>query len=90
MILNHFWHNKRISLPFYLLSSLENSLANHTKNSDNPVLHEGIIMLNMEYYKDHGVKPSSVVKSPNFPTNIHVHYVSDMEMDEEESGRGMD
>lgn len=60
MILNHFRHDRRISLPFYLLSSLENSLTNHAKNDDNPILHEGLIMLIMEHNKSHGVKPSPV------------------------------
>lgn len=38
MILSHFRRDSRISLPFYLLSSLEHSLANHVKNNENPIL----------------------------------------------------
>lgn len=81
MILNHFRYNKIISLPFYLLSFLENSLANHTKNSDNLVVHEGLIKLIMEYAKDYGVKPSPTVQSPNSLTNTSIHYVFDRKMD---------
>lgn len=90
MILNHFSHNKRISLPFYLLSSLENNMVNQTKNSDNRILHQGLIMIIMEYAKDHGIKPSRVVKSPNSLTNTNVHYVSDIEMNDKELCRAMD
>lgn len=90
MILNHFRHNKRISLHFYVLSSLEHNLENHTKNSDNPILYQGLIILIMEYAKDHGVKPSPFVITSNYLTKPDVQIMLDMKMEEEGSGMAMD
>lgn len=56
-ILNYFRHGKIISIPFYLASSLENSLEKHLENPNNPVLHEGLIVLIMEYTKSLEIVP---------------------------------
>lgn len=47
-ILNHFRHDKNISFSFYLLSTLGHGLSNHSKSSDKPMLHEGLILLIMK------------------------------------------
>lgn len=51
VLLNHFRHEKRVSLPYYLFRSLSRSLNKHNKNPSNPVLHYGLILLIYEHYK---------------------------------------
>lgn len=52
-ILNHFHHGVKISLPFYLASSLNKSLADHIKKpSSYPLANQGLILLIYEYMKD--------------------------------------
>lgn len=67
-ILNHFRYSKIISIPFYLASSLENTLVKHMENPNNLVLHEGLIVLIMEYAKTLEVMPSLSKKGQH--TNI--------------------
>lgn len=63
VILNPFKHDRKISIPFYLLSSLKHSLEKHAKNVDNPVLHEGLIHLILNYAKAHEVKSSPILNT---------------------------
>lgn len=51
VLLNHFRHKKRISLPYYLFRSLSRSLNKHSKNPSTPVLHCGLIFLIYEHCK---------------------------------------
>lgn len=89
-ILNHFRHGRLISIPFYLVSSLENSLVKHSENQDNLVIHEGLILLIMEYAQAHEVKPSPKDKTHISSSNPDVQLVSDTKMDEDDSGMTMD
>lgn len=90
MMLNHCRHDRRISLLFYLLSSLEHSLANHVKNGDNLILHAGLTMIIMEYDKPHGVKSSPIVKTPKSSTSPDVQVIFDTETEEERDGMAME
>lgn len=47
VILNHFRHDKRVSLPYYLFRSLNN----HSKNPSNSVLHCRLLLLIYEHCK---------------------------------------
>lgn len=51
MLLNHFRHEKRISLPHYLFRSLSRSLNKHRKNPTTPMLYCGLILLIYEHCK---------------------------------------
>lgn len=51
VMLNHFQHSKLISLPFYLVLSLEEGIANFRKNPRNTFLHEGLILLVIDFIK---------------------------------------
>lgn len=54
-ILNHFCHGAKISLPFYLASSLNESLADHAKKPNSyPLAHQGLILIIYEHLKDKG------------------------------------
>lgn len=63
-ILNHLRHDKIFSIPFYLLSSLENSIHKNFENEENPVLHEGLILLVVEFSRARKVRPSPAQRNP--------------------------
>lgn len=49
-LLNHFRHNVRVSLPFFLMSSLQTSFKDHRKNLVKyHILHEGLLLLIDKY-----------------------------------------
>lgn len=73
-----------------MVSSLENSLVKHFENKDNPVIHEGLILLIMEYAQAHEVKPSPKDKTHISSSNPNVQLVYKMEMDEDDSDTSMD
>lgn len=89
-ILNHFRHDRKISFPFYLFSSLEHSLSNHAKISENPILHEELILLIIEYAKVHEVKTFPIVNNPKTLASPDVHVVSNTEIEEMLGERVMD
>lgn len=47
VLLNHFRHDKKVSLPYYLFRSLNK----HSKNPSSPVLHCGLLLLIYEHCK---------------------------------------
>lgn len=52
VILNHFHHGSKSSLPFYLASFLNDSLVDHAKKpKSHPIAHQGLIFLIYEYLK---------------------------------------
>lgn len=52
ILLNHFKHQVRVSLPFYLASSLNASLRNNRQNpTRHSILHEGLLMLIHDHLK---------------------------------------
>ena len=52
VILNHFWHNVKISFPFYLLNSMSKALGSFKKKpTANPALHKGLLLLSYEHFK---------------------------------------
>lgn len=52
LLLNHFKNQVRVSLPFYLASSLNASLHNHRQHPIRHfVLHEGLLVLIHGYFK---------------------------------------
>ncbi len=52
VILNHFHHKKRISIPFYLLTSLNKEISSSKKKATvNLALHEGLLLLIHEHFK---------------------------------------
>ena len=49
---NHFRHGVKISLPFYLYTSLTKNIEGYKKNPvKNPALHEGLLLLVYEFLK---------------------------------------
>lgn len=84
--MNHFRHDRKIFIPFYLLSSLKHSLEKHVENLDNPVLHEGLIHLIMNYAKAHEVKPSPVLNTHVSSSKLEVQVVYDTNLEGENSG----
>lgn len=73
-------------MPFYLLSYLEHSLVNHVKNNENPIFHEVLSCLIMEYAQAREIKPSLVVNNPKSSDNPEVQVVLDTKIDEEGMG----
>ena len=53
--LYHFMHDKRISIPFYLHSSLVDNLNKHCNDLANPILHERLKWLISNYCGKHKV-----------------------------------
>ena len=52
VLLNHFWHNVKISFPFYLLTSMSKAVDNFKKKPIvNPTLHEGLLLVIYEHFK---------------------------------------
>ena len=52
VILNHFWHNVRISFPYYLLTSMRKAVESFKKKPiTNLALHEGLLLLIHEHFK---------------------------------------
>ena len=52
VILNHFWHNVRISFPHYLLTSMRKVVESFKRKPiANPALHEGLLLLIHEHFK---------------------------------------
>lgn len=64
MLLNHFRHKKRVPFSYYLLASLENGIKDFKRNPKNPILHEGLILLVMEYAKYFAIleEPKKITK----------------------------
>ena len=51
VILNHFRHGVKISLPFYLFNSMNKAISSFKKKvSANPALHEGLLLLIHEHF----------------------------------------
>lgn len=51
VLLNHFLHGVKVSLPFYLIISLRANFRDHKKNPVKfPILHEGILVLIDSYF----------------------------------------
>lgn len=73
-----------------MVSSLENSLEKHAESQDNLVLHEGLIMLIMEYAKAHKVKSSPMDKTHIYSCNPEVQFIFDTKMVEDDSGTTLD
>lgn len=68
-ILNHFCHGFKISLPFYLASSLNEILADHEKKPKSyPIAHQGLILLIYEHLK----KKARVNKEDPLVENAHI------------------
>lgn len=75
VILYHFHHCKCISIMFYLVSSLKNSLKDNEKNITSPILHEGLILPIMEHAKSFYVERNLVPKyGIELKKNVRVHY----------------
>ena len=52
VLLNHFRHGIKVSIPFYLLSSLKDSIKGiREKTIANPPLHEGLMLLIYKHIK---------------------------------------
>ncbi len=52
VLLNHFWHSRKISFPFYLLTSMSKAVVSFKKKpTNNPALHEGLLLLIYEHFK---------------------------------------
>ena len=52
MILNHFRYGAKISIPFYLYSSMNENINEYQeKHTRNLVLHEGLLLLIYEFFK---------------------------------------
>lgn len=63
LMLNHFYHKKRISFPYYILASLDSSLKDHKRNPKNLVFHVGLILLMSKYAKYFEV--AKLIATPN-------------------------
>lgn len=81
-IFNHFHHGAKISLPFYLASSLNESLVDHAKNPNSyPIAHQGLILLIYEHLKD----KARATKDDPLIMNAHISKSSkDSDLDEEQ------
>lgn len=64
VLLNHFCHGKLVSFSFYLLMSLEEGISNYKKNPRNPYLHEGLMLLIVEF-----IKANCIVRTPQSPVS---------------------
>lgn len=91
ILVNHFHHKKVISFSFYFLTSLEYEIKEHRKNYKLPILHEGLIMLIMEYMKSFSIPIEPNKASQNckiyHPYRVHYSYMStniEGKMEEEE------
>lgn len=83
VIINHFRHHKCISLAFYLVSSLNNSIRAHEKCASSLVLHEGLFPLIMKYAKTIHVERNTSAKTGiEYKKNVHIHY-GEISSDEE-------
>lgn len=51
MLLNHFRHNALVSFPIYFLISMENRIEENRRNPNKSILHEGFMLLIMEFVK---------------------------------------
>ena len=52
VLLNHFWHNVKVSFPFYLLKSMSKAVERLKKNPiGSMTLHEGLLFLIYEHFK---------------------------------------
>lgn len=68
-------YRKCISFPFYFVSSLKNSIRAHDKILSSHVLHEGLILLIIEYSKALHVERNPMAKKwHEFKKNVRVHY----------------
>lgn len=81
-ILNHFHHGAKISLPFYLASSLNESLTDYAKNPNSyPIAHKGLILLIFEHLKD----KARATKDDPLITNSHIpESCKDFDLDEDQ------
>ncbi len=60
VILNHFHHKSRISIPFYLLTSMNKAISSFKKKATvNRALHEGLLLLIHEHFR-----AQSIYKNP--------------------------
>lgn len=51
-LFNHFYHERNISFPYYLLNSMSKAITSFKKKPIvNPTLHEGLLLLIQEYFK---------------------------------------
>ena len=51
VLMNHFWHSRKNSFPFYLLTSMNKVVESLKKNPTiNPTLHEGLLLLIYEHF----------------------------------------
>ncbi len=52
VLLNHFWHDRKVFFPFYLLNSTSKVVLSFKKKpSANLTLHEGLLLLIYEHFK---------------------------------------
>lgn len=52
VLLNHFWNDRKVSFPFYLLTSMSKVVSNFKKKpTTNPALHEELLLLIYVHFK---------------------------------------
>ncbi|XP_059064569.1 G-type lectin S-receptor-like serine/threonine-protein kinase SD2-5 [Cryptomeria japonica] len=74
-------------IPIHLVIDMENSLEKHVENLNNLVLHEGPIVLIMEYAKAHDVVHSLFEKGQIPITDVQDVFDTDMEMEDSGSAK---
>lgn len=56
VLLNHFRYDAKISIPFFLYSSINENINDYKeKPISNPTFHEGLLLLIYEFFKDHTI-----------------------------------
>lgn len=63
VLLCHFCHKIRVSLPYYILQSVCLSISKDIKKEKKPILHEGLILLIIEYIKQTTIS-RPIISSP--------------------------
>lgn len=80
VLLNHFFHCKLVSFHFYLLSSLEEGILKFKRNPKNPYLHEGLMLLIVDFLKANCIVRTLVSKKKGKGSgNCRIQEIQDFE-----------